>query len=75
MNALTTIGSLCALALTLALAGCGKADPELVAQQMTMTDATCAAAEIGKIAEADVRKAFQARCGRRAQLAPAAPAQ
>lgn len=70
------LGGLAALALCLPvlLAGCGKVDPQLTAQQMTMTDATCAPAEIGRIADTDVRKAFQARCDRREQFKPAAPA-
>lgn len=54
--------------LAIGLAGCGKVDPQLTADQMTMTDATCAPAEVDKIADADVRKAFAARCERRAQL-------
>lgn len=52
----------------LALAGCGKANPQLTADQMTMTDETCAPAEVDKIADADVRKAFAERCARRAQV-------
>jgi entry exclusion lipoprotein TrbK len=51
----------------IALAGCGKVDPQLTADQMTMTDATCAPAEVDRIADADVRKAFAERCARRAQ--------
>ncbi|WBS05499.1 entry exclusion lipoprotein TrbK [Pseudoduganella sp. SL102] len=62
-----------ALSLSLLLAGCGKVDPQLTAQQMTMTDATCAPAEVSKIADTDVRKAFQERCDRREQFKPAAP--
>lgn len=61
------------LGVSLLLAGCGKVDPQLTAQQMTMTDATCAPAEVSKIADTDVRKAFQERCDRREQFKPAAP--
>lgn len=69
MTQLKTLAGLAALALV--LAGCGKVDPQLTAQQMTMTDETCTPAEIGKIADADVRKAFQERCERRARVNPA----
>jgi entry exclusion lipoprotein TrbK len=72
MTHVTTIGGLCALALV--LAGCGKVDPQLTAQQMTLTDASCTPAEIGRIADTDVRKAFQERCDRREQFKPATPA-
>ena len=73
MNHFKPIGALCAMAML--LAGCGsKVDPQLTAQQMTMTDATCAPAEVGKIADEAVRKAFQERCDRREQFKPAAPA-
>ena len=65
MQTLLTIAAMTTFAA--ALAGCGKVDPQLTADQMTMTDATCAPAEVGKIADADVRKAFAARCERRAQ--------
>ncbi|WP_165391015.1 entry exclusion lipoprotein TrbK [Pseudoduganella lutea] len=73
MNHFKTIGALCAVAML--LAGCSsKVDPQLTAQQMTMTDATCTSAEIGKIADEAVRKAFQERCDRREQFKPATPA-
>ncbi len=63
-----------AVFLAAALAGCGKVDPQLTAQQMTMTDAACTPAEIARIGDDDVRKAFQERCDRREQFKPAAPA-
>jgi entry exclusion lipoprotein TrbK len=50
-----------------ALAGCNsKPDPQLTADQMTMTDATCAPAETAKILDAEVRRKFEERCARRA---------
>lgn len=66
MHIFPTIAAMATLAV--ALAGCGKADPQLTADQMTMTDATCAQGEIDKIADTDVRQAFAARCARRAQV-------
>jgi entry exclusion lipoprotein TrbK len=71
MQALHTIAATALIAA--ALAGCGKADPQLTADQMTMTDATCAPAEVDRIADADVRKAFAERCARRSQVRPPAP--
>lgn len=55
------------------LAACGKVDPQLTADQMTMSDATCAPNEIDKIADLDVRKAFGERCARRGQFPQPAP--
>ena len=63
-----------ALSLVLAcavLAGCnGKVDPQLQADQMTLSDATCAQAEVARIADEAVRTAFAARCARRTAVAP-----
>jgi len=56
-----------------ALAGCNsKVDPQLQADQMTLSDATCAEAEVARIADAAVRTAFAARCARRTTAAPGA---
>jgi len=77
MHSFKSIAGLAVLAIVVAtqLAACGKVDPQLTADQMTMSDATCAPGEIDRIADADVRKAFGERCARRARLAqPAAPA-
>jgi entry exclusion lipoprotein TrbK len=60
--------ALLAAAAATQLTACGKVDPQLTADQMTMSDATCAPAEIDRIADADVRKAFGERCARRSQL-------
>ncbi|TWI69547.1 entry exclusion lipoprotein TrbK [Pseudoduganella lurida] len=68
MHSFPTIAALAALAFV--LAACGKVDPQLTADQMTLTDGTCAPAEVDRISDADVRKAFAARCERR-QAAPA----
>ena len=57
--------------ITLALAGCNsKVDPQLQADQMTLSDATCAEAEVAKIADEAVRTAFATRCARRTTVAP-----
>lgn len=70
----TTMALVASLALAALLAGCGKANPQLVADQMTLSDATCAPDGIAKIQDADVRKAFQSRCERRSQFQQQAPA-
>jgi entry exclusion lipoprotein TrbK len=63
-----------ALAIAALLAACGnKVDPQLVADQMTLSDGTCAPAEIDKIKDADVRRAFAGRCERRSQFQQGAP--
>jgi len=67
MNPPTLLLALCAVALT----GCNsKVDPQLQADQMTLSDATCAEAEVARIADAAVRTAFAARCARRTAVAP-----
>lgn len=68
MNRPTLLLALCAVV----LAGCNsKVDPQLQADQMTLSDATCAEAEVAKIADEAVRTAFAARCARRTAVAPA----
>ncbi|GGB94166.1 hypothetical protein GCM10011572_15160 [Pseudoduganella buxea] len=56
---------LAALSLVVLAACNSKVDPQLQADQMTLSDATCAQAEIGKIADEAVREKFAARCARR----------
>lgn len=68
MNTMPTLALLCASAV-LTVACSGKVDPQLTADQMTLSDATCAPAEIDKIADEAVRKAFAARCARRVTAA------
>ncbi|QGZ42580.1 entry exclusion lipoprotein TrbK [Pseudoduganella flava] len=72
MHALNLVALVATAAL---LAACGnKVDPQLVADQMTLSDATCAPAEIDKIVDADVRRAFVGRCERRNQFQQGTPA-
>ena len=76
MHSFRSVVGLALLAAVMAtqLAACGKVDPQLTADQMTMSDATCAPGEIDRIADVDVRKAFGERCARRAQVPQPAPA-
>ncbi len=61
-----TIQTLLAALSLAALAACNsKVDPQLQADQMTLSDATCAQAEVSKIADEAVREKFAARCARR----------
>jgi entry exclusion lipoprotein TrbK len=75
MHSFKSIAGLAVLATVLAtqLAACGKVDPQLTADQMTMSDATCAPNEIDRIADVEVRKAFGERCARRGQFPQPAP--
>ncbi|NRR28684.1 entry exclusion lipoprotein TrbK [Oxalobacteraceae bacterium] len=55
------------------LAGCSsKPDPQLIADQMTLTDAACQEAAVKKIEDEVVRAAFAARCIRRGEFKPSA---
>jgi entry exclusion lipoprotein TrbK len=69
-SAMKTCSTLLLAVFTVALAGCNsKVDPQLQADQMTLSDATCAEAEVARIADAAVRTAFAARCARRTTAA------
>ncbi|WEF31453.1 entry exclusion lipoprotein TrbK [Pseudoduganella chitinolytica] len=68
MNTYPTIALALASAIV-AVACSSKVDPQLQADQMTLSDATCAQAEVDKIADEAVRKAFAARCARRVTTA------
>lgn len=74
MHSFKSVAGLAVLAAVVAtLAACGKVDPQLTADQMTLSDATCAPNEIDRIADTDVRKAFGERCARRSQFPQPAP--
>jgi entry exclusion lipoprotein TrbK len=68
MNTYPTIALALASAIV-AIACSSKVDPQLTADQMTLSDATCAQGEIDRIADEAVRKAFAARCARRVSAA------